>query len=203
MDNRSYASPRGGSIPECHCSSSAWASQNHLPHLVQCTVADRCRPNRRVRRSDTTATGPRSRLFLLQSTRHTWCRHSMRFRPHGGAMRALLGNCVNRSGLGPSQYLHRAPLEILVWPPGHTSRALSSSIRCSICGFRHHRVSPLVMAGTSIEVIEKWSGHGSEEMIRRYAHLRPDFMQSELEKVITCLNSARKLLSLTQLTLRS
>jgi integrase len=46
--------------------------------------------------------------------------------------------------------------------------------------FRHHRVSTLVMAGTPVEVIKKWIGHGSEEMIRRYTHLRPDFMQNEL-----------------------
>jgi integrase len=50
-------------------------------------------------------------------------------------------------------------------------------------GFRHHRVSTLVMAGTSIGVIKKWIGHGSEEMVNRYTHLRPDFMQSELERV--------------------
>jgi integrase len=50
-------------------------------------------------------------------------------------------------------------------------------------GFRHHRVSILVMAGTTIEVIKKWIGHGSEEMIRRYKHLRPDFMRDELARV--------------------
>jgi integrase len=50
-------------------------------------------------------------------------------------------------------------------------------------GFRHHRVSILVMAGTPIEVIKKWVGHGSEEMIRRYTHLRPDFMRDELARV--------------------
>jgi len=50
-------------------------------------------------------------------------------------------------------------------------------------GFRHHRVSTLVMAGTAIEVIKKWIGHGSEEMVRRYTHLRPDFMQDELARV--------------------
>jgi integrase len=50
-------------------------------------------------------------------------------------------------------------------------------------GFRHHRVSTLVMAGTPIEVIKKWVGHGSEEMIRRYTHLRPDFMRDELARV--------------------
>jgi site-specific recombinase XerD len=49
--------------------------------------------------------------------------------------------------------------------------------------FRHHRVSTLVMAGTDVEVIKKWIGRGSEEMIRRYTHLRPDFMQDELARV--------------------
>jgi hypothetical protein len=39
------------------------------------------------------------------------------------------------------------------------------------------------MAGTPIEVIKKWIGHGSEEMIRRYSHLRPDFMRDELARV--------------------
>jgi hypothetical protein len=38
-------------------------------------------------------------------------------------------------------------------------------------------------AGTAIEVIKKWIGHGSEEMIRRYTHFRPDFMQDELARV--------------------
>lgn len=50
-------------------------------------------------------------------------------------------------------------------------------------GFRHHRVSTLVMAGTAIEAIKKWISHGSEEMIRRYTRLRPDFMQDELARV--------------------
>jgi hypothetical protein len=37
--------------------------------------------------------------------------------------------------------------------------------------------NPVVMAGTAMEVIKKWIGHGSEEMIRRYTHLAsvPDF----------------------------
>src|SRR6266481_1782295 len=50
-------------------------------------------------------------------------------------------------------------------------------------GFRHHRVSALVMAGTPMVVIKKWIGHGSEEMVNRYTHLRPDFMQNELERL--------------------
>ena len=50
-------------------------------------------------------------------------------------------------------------------------------------GFRHHRVSTLVMAGTPMAVIQKWIGHGSEEMVNRYTHLRPNFMQDELARV--------------------
>lgn len=50
-------------------------------------------------------------------------------------------------------------------------------------GFRHHRVSTLVMAGVSKEVIKDQIGHGSEEMIKRYTHLRPEFIQNELDRV--------------------
>jgi integrase len=50
-------------------------------------------------------------------------------------------------------------------------------------GFRHHRVSTLVMAATPMAVIKKWIGHGSEEMVNLYTHLRPDFMQDELARV--------------------
>jgi integrase len=50
-------------------------------------------------------------------------------------------------------------------------------------GFRHHRVSTLVMSGTPMAVIKKWIGHGSEEMVNRYTHLRPDFMRDELARV--------------------
>ena len=32
-------------------------------------------------------------------------------------------------------------------------------------------------------VIKKWIGHGSEEMVNRYTHLRPNFMQDELDRV--------------------
>jgi integrase len=50
-------------------------------------------------------------------------------------------------------------------------------------GFRHHRVSTLVMAGVSKDVIKNQIGHGSEEMIKRYTHLRPEFVQNELDRV--------------------
>jgi integrase len=50
-------------------------------------------------------------------------------------------------------------------------------------GFRHHRVSELVMAGVSFETIRAWIGHGSDKMIRRYTHLNPDYFKSQLAKV--------------------
>ena len=50
-------------------------------------------------------------------------------------------------------------------------------------GFRHQRVSTLVMSGTPMAVIKKWIGHGSEEMVNRYTHLPPDFMRDELARV--------------------
>ena len=64
-------------------------------------------------------------------------------------------------------------------------------------GFRHHRVSTLVMAGTPMVVIKKWIGRGNEEMVNRYTHLRPDFMQSELERVPDFVPNVGKVLSLT------
>src|SRR5260370_16641187 len=51
-------------------------------------------------------------------------------------------------------------------------------------GFRHHRVSTLVMAGTPIEVIKKWIGHGSEEIIPSYPHLPPPFILPQLSPVL-------------------
>jgi integrase len=56
-------------------------------------------------------------------------------------------------------------------------------VRGGMHGYRHHRVSTLVMAGTPMAVIKKWIGHGSEEMVNRYTHLRPDFMRDELARV--------------------
>jgi len=39
------------------------------------------------------------------------------------------------------------------------------------------------MAGVSKDVIKNQMGHGSEEMIKRYTHLRPEFIQNELGRV--------------------
>jgi integrase len=54
-------------------------------------------------------------------------------------------------------------------------------------GFRHHRVSMLVMSGVSKDVIKNQIGHGSDEMVKRYTHLRADFIESELDRVRTFL----------------
>jgi hypothetical protein len=35
-----------------------------------------------------------------------------------------------------------------------------------------------------LQLKKKWFGHGSEEMIRRYTHLRPDFMRDEQARIL-------------------
>jgi len=49
--------------------------------------------------------------------------------------------------------------------------------------FRHFRVSFLVQNETPVEVIKRWIGHGSEEMIRRYTHLHPTYWKQVIAKV--------------------
>jgi hypothetical protein len=39
------------------------------------------------------------------------------------------------------------------------------------------------MAGTPMAAIKKWIGHGQEEIVNRYTHVRPDFMWDELARV--------------------
>jgi integrase len=50
-------------------------------------------------------------------------------------------------------------------------------------GFRHGRVSFLMEQGVPLEVIKRWIGHGSEAMIRRYTHLRPEYGQKILRQL--------------------
>ncbi len=50
-------------------------------------------------------------------------------------------------------------------------------------GFRHGRVSFLVENNTPVEVIKVWIGHGSESMVRRYTHLRPQYRASVLAQI--------------------
>jgi integrase len=49
--------------------------------------------------------------------------------------------------------------------------------------FRHGRVSFLVENNTPVEVIKAWIGHGSERMIRRYTHLRPQYRSRVLASI--------------------
>lgn len=50
-------------------------------------------------------------------------------------------------------------------------------------GFRHGRVSFLVENNTPVEVIKAWIGHGSERMVRRYTHLRPQYRSRVLAQI--------------------
>lgn len=44
-------------------------------------------------------------------------------------------------------------------------------------------VSFLVQNETPLEIIKRWIGHGSEEMIRRYTHLRPTDRQDVMSRL--------------------
>lgn len=49
--------------------------------------------------------------------------------------------------------------------------------------FRHFRVSFLVQNETPLEIIKRWIGHGSEEMIRRYTHLHPSYRKDVMSRL--------------------
>jgi integrase len=49
--------------------------------------------------------------------------------------------------------------------------------------FRHFRVSYLVQNETPLEIIKRWIGHGSEEMIRRYTHLHPTYRKKVIARI--------------------
>jgi len=55
--------------------------------------------------------------------------------------------------------------------------------RCGLHAFRHGRVSFLVENNVPVSVIKSWIGHGSEKMIERYTHSRPEFHQQVLAKL--------------------
>ena len=50
-------------------------------------------------------------------------------------------------------------------------------------GFRHGRVSFLVEHGVPSEIIRAWIGHGSDAMVARYTHLRPQYRSRILASV--------------------
>lgn len=49
--------------------------------------------------------------------------------------------------------------------------------------FRHYRVTALIESNVPLETVKAWIGHGSEAMIRRYSHLRPDCFEKHLAAV--------------------
>ena len=55
--------------------------------------------------------------------------------------------------------------------------------RSGMHAFRHGRVSFLVENNVPIVTIKAWIGHGSEVMIERYTHSRPEFHQSVLMRL--------------------
>jgi len=49
--------------------------------------------------------------------------------------------------------------------------------------FRHFRVSFLVESGVPLELIRRWIGHGSDEMLRRYLHLSAGYCRNVLASI--------------------
>ena len=49
--------------------------------------------------------------------------------------------------------------------------------------FRHFRVSFLVQNETPLEIIKRWIGHGSEQMIRHYTHLHPTYCKEVMGRI--------------------
>lgn len=52
--------------------------------------------------------------------------------------------------------------------------------RRGLHAFRHGRVTVLVEAGVPIHTIKAWIGHGSEQMVSRYTHNRPEYHKQAL-----------------------
>jgi len=53
--------------------------------------------------------------------------------------------------------------------------------------FRHFRVSFLIQNETPLEIIKRWIGHGSEQMIHVYTHLHPTYRKEVIAKFTRCL----------------
>jgi integrase len=92
----------------------------------------------------------------------------------GGRAAGLVFPSRNETALRNSNVLRRALYPIL--------KALGIP-KGGMHGFRHGRVSFLMEQGVPLEVIKRWIGHGSEAMIRRYTHLRPEYGQKILRQL--------------------
>jgi len=64
--------------------------------------------------------------------------------------------------------------------------------KCGLHAFRHGRVSFLVENNVSLPMIRLWIGHGSDRMVRRYTHARPEFHANEIAKLPSIANMQTK-----------
>ena len=60
--------------------------------------------------------------------------------------------------------------------------------RCGMHAFRHGRVSFLVENNVPLPMIRLWIGHGSDRMVQRYTHARPEFHANVISKLPTIAN---------------
>ncbi len=62
--------------------------------------------------------------------------------------------------------------------------------KCGLHAFRHGRVSFLVENNVPLPIIRLWIGHGSDKMVARYTHARPEFHANEIAKLPSIANIA-------------
>src|ERR1700677_4209074 len=62
--------------------------------------------------------------------------------------------------------------------------------KCGLHAFRHGRVSFLVENNVPLPMIRLWIGHGSDRMVQRYTHARPEFHASQIAKLPSIANMA-------------
>lgn len=60
--------------------------------------------------------------------------------------------------------------------------------KCGLHAFRHGRVSFLVENNVPLPMIRLWIGHGSDRMVQRYTHARPEFHANVISKLPTIAN---------------
>ena len=68
----------------------------------------------------------------------------------------------------------------------HFKRTLANSKWAKLRGFhvfRHSFASNLAAAGVDQRIIDKWMGHQTEEMRKRYQHLFPDQQRQAIDSV--------------------
>jgi integrase len=60
--------------------------------------------------------------------------------------------------------------------------------KCGLHAFRHGRVSFLVENNVPLPMIRLWIGHGSDRMVQRYTHARPEFHANVIAKLPSIAN---------------